>query len=82
MAEAIRKIPTRMGMIDLRVVPFGHSVFKDAMPSSDDEHSRVNACHSHAIVGKDAHAQTDSHHVFVYLAPTFDRVAQCKLLGV
>ena len=29
MAEAIRKIPTQTGMTDSRVVPFGHSVFKE-----------------------------------------------------
>ena len=29
LGEAITKIPTRTGMIDPRVVPFGHSVFKE-----------------------------------------------------
>ena len=33
----------------------------------------MNAYHSRAIVGKDTHAQTACHHVFVYLTPTFDR---------
>ncbi len=29
MAEVIRKIPTRTGMIDPRVVPFGYSAFTE-----------------------------------------------------
>ena len=29
MGEAIKMIPTRTGMIDPRVVPFGYSVFRE-----------------------------------------------------
>ena len=34
MGEAISKFPIRTGMIDPRVVPFGHSIFKKTRSSS------------------------------------------------